>query len=172
MAQPMTPIEHAFVAAVVRYAALCHGGAPAHRDEKARLATLLSTSDADGRRGFERRRHRRLVTSIAAVTKLADRQAPARVVDISGGGLRLRNDGRMPLRPGDRAVVSLVPDASPMRIDIPCEVVAQTDADHVGLRFCGAPLVMHRPALGRTTARQHGTAEVFAMGTLGKRRAA
>ncbi len=168
----MTPIEHAFVAAVVRYAAVCHGAAPAHREEKARLATLLSTSEADGRHGFERRRHRRLVTSIAAVTRASDRQAPGRVVDISGGGLRLRNDGRMPLRPGDRAVVSLVPEASPIRIDIPCEVVAQTDADHLGLRFCGAPLVIHRPAVGRTSARQHGTAEVFAMGSLSRRPAA
>ncbi len=162
-------IEHAFVSAVLRYVSLFYGGpagAGAAAAEIAQLEGVLETPDADAIHAgaAERRRYRRLAVDMPASARDADLQAPARVVDIGAGGLKLRNEGRLRMQTGDRLVVSLLPDDAPVRIDLPVEVMRAGADGMVGVRFCGRPLVLHRrltPA--ERTGTRHGTAEMGAL---------
>jgi hypothetical protein len=129
--------EHAFVRAVLRFAALSWGPGP-QSPECRRLAAVLG--DPDVERGVSQRRWLRLAVRIAATVKRSDVQGPATVVDIGAGGLRLADHGGLAKR-GTRTVVSLRPRHG-TRVDVPCEVVHQNADGTVGLRFCGAPLVM------------------------------
>jgi hypothetical protein len=156
------PIEHAFVSAVLRYVTLAHGAPSAAAGELAQLEAILSTPGASATAsGADRRRHRRMSVDLPAATRDADVQVPARVVDIGAGGLMLRNEGRLRMRPGDRVVVSLLPEDWPVRIDLPVEVIRKGDDDRVGVRFCGQPLVLHRRIVPPQRA-AHGTAEMGA----------
>lgn len=161
------PIEQAFVSAVLRYVTLVHGAPAASPDEVAQLETMLAipgapTNGEDGG-AWERRRYHRVAVDMPASARDSDVQVPARVVDIGAGGLQLRNDGRLPMRAGDRVVVSLVPDEWPVRIDLPVEVVRTGNDDLVGVRFCGRPLVLHRRVSpGERAATRHSTAEMGA----------
>ena len=129
--------EHAFVRAVLRYAALVHGSG-SESPECRRLASVLG--DPQVQCGASQRRWLRLAVRMAATVKRSDVQGPATVVDIGAGGLRLADHGGLARR-GTRTVVSLRPRHG-TRVDVPCEVVHQNGDGTVGLRFCGAPLVM------------------------------
>ena len=129
--------EHAFVRAVLRYAALAHGPA-ASSSECERLATVLEDMEA----GASQRRWLRLGVSIAAEVKQGGVQSPATVLDIGAGGMRLADHGGLARSRGARTVVSLRPRHG-TRVDLPCEIVHRRDDGTVGVRFCGAPLVMH-----------------------------
>lgn len=157
----MTPFEQAFLSAVLRYVSLVHAPHGAGGDELTGLRVLLEQGDAAP---DERRRHRRMFVDLAATTRDADMQAPARVLDIGAGGLRLRNDGRLPLRQGDRVVVSLTPERSSLRIDLPVEVVRSTGVDEVGVRFCGPPLSLQRSLQAAGGGGRHGTGRMGAVG--------
>lgn len=148
------PNERDFLAAVLRHVALAH--APERdSDELTRLDTMLASDRSE--QCDDRRKHRRVAVDLPAAARSGDTQVPARVLDLGAGGLRLRNDGRLPLALGDRMVVSLLPEHAPCRIDVPCEVVAKIGREELGLRFCGAPLVLRgRPAA--TGGGRHGTA--------------
>lgn len=162
-------LEHAFVSAVLRYVTLVHAqGVPATAELEGLEAVLtMPGAPSDGSDGgaWERRRYRRLEVDMPAAARDAEVQAPARVVDIGAGGLRLRNDGRLRMRTGDRLVVSLFPDQWPVRIDLPVEVVRIAEREDVGVRFCGRPLVLHRRLTpGEHAPSGHGTAEMGAVG--------
>lgn len=157
----MTPFEQAFLSAVLRYVSLVHAPRGTDGDELAGLRVLLEQPDAAP---DDRRRHRRMAVDLAATARGADVQVPARVLDIGAGGLRLRNDGRLPLRTGDRVVVSLSPERSSLRIDLPVEVVRRTGADEVGVRFCGAPLSLYRSRETGGGGGRHGTGRMGAVG--------
>lgn len=150
----MGPNERDFLAAVLRHVALSHVPERSN-DELARLDAVLASDRRE--QCDDRRKHRRVALDLPATTRGGDSQVPARVLDMSAGGLRLRNDGRLPVALGDRVVVSLLPEHALCRIDVPCEVVAKIGSEQLGMRFCGAPLVLRgRPAA--TGDRRHGTA--------------
>ncbi len=158
MAPGVGPDERSFLDAVLRHVTLSHD-ASAAKDELARLEALLA-SDRSTQRD-DRRRHVRRSVDLPAATRRGDTQAPARVLDLGAGGMRLRNEGRLPLAPGDRMVVSLLPEHAPLRIEMPCEVVATLAEHQVGVRFCGPPLVLRgRPAMAAGAA--HGTVSMRA----------
>ncbi len=136
----MTPLQRAFLSTVLRYVALVHGESDPH-GELASLRALLESPQA---RRDDRRRWRRLALALPATTRNSDLQAPAEVVDVGAGGLRMKNLGHLRLRPGDRVVVSLLPPQSAVRIDVPCEVVRAAAGSELGVRFCGRPLTLHR----------------------------
>jgi hypothetical protein len=129
--------DHAFVQAVLRFAALRHSKG-SESAECRRLAAVLG--DADAPHGMGQRRWLRLAVRIAATVKRSDVQGPATVIDLGAGGLRLADHGGLAKR-GTRTVVSLRPRHG-TRVDVPCEVVHQHADGTVGMRFCGAPLVM------------------------------
>lgn len=129
--------EHAFVRAVLRYAALAHGPA-ATTPECERLATVLEDLES----GASQRRWLRLGVRIAAEVKQGGVQSPATVLDIGAGGLRLADHGGLVRHRGVRTVVSLRPRPG-TRIDVPCEIVHRRGDGTVGVRFCGAPLVLN-----------------------------
>jgi len=131
------PFEQAFVRLVLRHAVLQHG--PAHGSpERRRLAMVLH----DPQGSPSRRVWRRLAVDLEATVRRSDVQAPATVIDIGGGGLRLLDPNGLARIRGSRRVVSLRTDAG-SRIDVPCEVVHSSADGTVGMRFCGAPLVMY-----------------------------
>lgn len=129
--------EHAFVRAVLRYAALAHGPASGS-DECERLATVLEDLES----GASQRRWLRLGVRIDAEVKQGGVQSPATVLDIGAGGLRLADHGGLVRARGGRTVVSLRPRHG-TRVDVPCEIVHRRDDGTVGVRFCGAPLVLN-----------------------------
>lgn len=144
MSRDVQPNEHAFVRVVLRYAALCHAPGPTSlgptSPECRRLAAVLGDDSAP--KGASRRRWLRLAVRIAATVRRTDVQGPAVVVDIGAGGLRLADPNGLARVRGERTVVSLRPRHG-TRIDVPCEVVHRGADGTVGLRFCGAPLVLH-----------------------------
>ncbi len=129
--------EHAFVRAVLRYAALAHGPASGSA-ECERLATVLEDLES----GASQRRWLRLGVRIDAEVKQGGVQSPATVLDIGAGGLRLADHGGLVRARGGRTVVSLRPRHG-TRVDVPCEIVHRRDDGTVGVRFCGAPLVLN-----------------------------
>ena len=154
MTSAVGPNERDFLAAVLRHVELSHV-AERNSDELTQLDVVLASDRHE--LCDDRRKHRRIALDLPATTRGGDTQVPARVLDMSAGGLRLRNDGRLPVALGDRVVVSLLPEHALCRIDLPCEVVAKIGSEQLGVRFCGAPLVLRgRPAaIGDS---RHGTA--------------
>ncbi|MBX7084065.1 MAG: PilZ domain-containing protein [Nannocystaceae bacterium] len=156
----MTPLQRAFLSTVLRYVALVHG----RGDRDGELASLRALLESPQGQRDDRRRWRRLALALPATTRNTDLQAPAQIVDVGAGGMRLDNLGHLRLRPGDRVVVSLLPPPSAVRIDVPCEVVRAGPGSELGVRFCGRPLTLHRtlqPPLA--TRRPGGTARMGAV---------
>src|SRR5204862_2306530 len=87
------PNERDFLDAVLRHVALAH--APERStDELAQLDAKLASDRSE--QCDDRRRHRRVALDLPAATRSGDTQAPARVLDLGAGGLRLYNEGRLP----------------------------------------------------------------------------
>jgi hypothetical protein len=153
----MGPELRTFLDAVLRHVELRHASVRA-TDELGELEAWLASDRSE--QCDDRRRHRRVAVDLPAAANDGDVQSPARVTDLGAGGLRLRNDGRLPLATGDRVVVSLLPEHAPCRIDLPCEVVTQ-QGDQLGMRFCGPPLVLRGRAV-TTGGATHGTVSMRA----------
>jgi len=159
----MQPHERAFLAAVLRYQELRH-----QRNLDAALDTELTELDetlrhveaANTATPHDRRVHRRVPTRIRSAAKKDGVCAPCIVVDLSAGGLRMRNQGGLDAKPGDRMTITFRPGDVGLRIDVPVRVRhLHAATGDLGLAFCGPPVVCHARAGGTGQGDRHATRE-------------
>jgi len=157
----VSPNQRAFLTLVLRYQSLIHDGPGDERNaELSKLERILAPR---GTARVERRYWRRICTRMRGTIRSGGLASPCIILDFGAGGLRISNEGGLPLQVWRQVVVSLHPGDVGLRIDLPATVCyADPDRDDVGLRFCGPPVMCHhrgtvRTASGSTDGR---TAEV------------
>jgi hypothetical protein len=145
----MAPDARAFLLAVIRYQSLRHAPTRPRSPEWTLLNTLLGEPPIGALRPeWEQRGFKRVELDCEAYLRAGDLTGPARLLDLSATGARVRDEAGLALSHGAPLSLILEPSGSILRIELPGEVVRCEAAEIVALRFQAAPLVAHQRIRG------------------------
>ncbi len=140
----MTPSERSFLTAVVRFQTLLHAGVSQSDGELWHLRRFLAADAPDAwPEPDDRRQFRRFSMRVEALVRRGDLTFPCTVIDLGGGGLRVRHEARAQLETGEHLILTVQANESAERIDLPVAVrFVAADNAWFGVEFVGAPLTM------------------------------
>lgn len=145
----MDPERTAFLTTVLRYLTLRYNPRTAEDAEYDRCKSALADPPLGTLRpNWQQRSFKRLeFEGLRGLARINELDSPIEVLDLSGSGLRMRDEGGLgeAMQPGKKVMISLEPPRSQLRIDLPAEIVHHDEeTDTHGVRFLGAPLVLQR----------------------------
>lgn len=148
--QRVDPQHNAFLSAVLRYLTLKHKRVAAITPEWQSLRTTLADEPIGAMRpAWEQRSYWRMDFSpVPAMIRCGGLDYPCRLLDLSATGARItaqHGESKVGVRAGDQVVLSLRPDRSTLRVELPIEVIHHDiESGTMGVRFRGAPVLTHR----------------------------
>lgn len=142
----VTPSERSFLTAVIRFQTLLHAGARTTDPEFYHLRRFLGSDAPDALvEAGERRAFRRFAAQVAATVRCGARSARCTVVDLGGGGLRLRLLEPIGAIRGSSMLLSVQTRPGLERVDLAVEVrCVGPGGTWLGCEFVGAPLTLRQ----------------------------
>lgn len=140
----------AFLSAVVRFLSLHFAPRRQWTDEYARLLRWLQEYDEEldeaNRLPWQRRPYRRVaLQDVGVLIWVRSLALPGNLIEVSANEARLTcRENLPPTLDTAPFVLSCLPPAADVRIDLPVRVVEFFGDSEVKVEFCGAPLVLHR----------------------------
>ncbi len=142
----MTPSERSFLTAVIRFQTLLHAGARSSDPEFFHLRRFLGSDAPDAHRPRDdRRAFRRFPAQVAATLRCGAQSVPCTVVDLGGGGIRIRIAQPLDVVVGSSLLLTVQTRPGQERVDLAVQVrCVGPQGTWLGCAFAGAPLTLRQ----------------------------